>query len=232
MIKKIKDKIPIIFCSAKTKKEQKFFLKKFEINHPFIVEDGSAICIPKNYFKEKVGEIRNDYEVIVLGVNVNEIFREIKNLKKRFKIKSFSDLTSEEISKITGLDLKLARLAKEREFSETIVEWDEEVVRILRKKYNVILGGKFLHVFGKNADKGKAVRILKKLYERNFKEKIISIGLGNSYTDEPMLKEVDIPVLIRNPDGKWADLNIKNVYKTEKTGPSGWVEAVKKFLGV
>ncbi len=196
------------------------------------MEDGSAIYIPENYFKEKVGEKIKKYEVIILSVEIKEILKDLKELKKFYRIKGFHDLAPSEISKITGLDLKLAEFAKKREFSETLVEVEEEAIKKLKEKYNVVIGGKFFHVFGKKADKGKAVRILKKLYEKNFKEKIIPIGIGNSYTDEAMLKEVDIPVLVKNPDGKWADIKLKNIYKTQGIGPSGWVEAIRKITGV
>lgn len=205
-------------------------MKKFGINHPFIVEDGSAIYIPENYFNKKAGRKIKKYEVIVLGVEIKEIMRDLNKLKKNYRIKGFHDSTPSEISKITGLDLKLAKLAKEREFSETLVEIEEKVIKKLKKKYNVVIGGNFFHVFGKRADKGKAVRILKKLFEKKFKEKIISIGIGNSYTDEAMLKEVDIPVLVKNPDGKWANIKLRNIYKTQGIGPSGWVEAIKKII--
>lgn len=49
--------IPIVFCSAKTKYEQEVIRKKIGIKDPFIVEDGSAIYIPKitlDHVREKL----------------------------------------------------------------------------------------------------------------------------------------------------------------------------------
>ncbi|MBZ9573076.1 HAD hydrolase family protein, partial [Patescibacteria group bacterium] len=63
-----KKKVPIIFCSGKTEGEQEVIKSEIGLNYPFIVEDGSAIYIPKEYFKEKQGEFLDNYEVIVLGV--------------------------------------------------------------------------------------------------------------------------------------------------------------------
>lgn len=71
--------IPIIFCSAKTRAEQEIFRARMGINDPFIVEDGSAIYIPRGYFKRRCGEPTNGYEVIVLGVRYEEIVKRLKS---------------------------------------------------------------------------------------------------------------------------------------------------------
>ncbi|MCK4520872.1 HAD-IIB family hydrolase [Candidatus Parcubacteria bacterium] len=200
-----KRKVPIIFCSAKTKAEQIFFQKKMGISHPFIVENGSAIYIPKAYFK-KFKKTK-----IVLDNKSDKIREEIKKLQKKYQIKSFYDITEEEISKITGLDLKkakLAKLAKIREFGETIIEADKQALKELKKKFNVVSGGRFIQVFGKKADKGKAVRMLTKLYKDEF-DNVITIGIGNSENDKPMLKNVDTPVLVKHGPKDWAEF-IKN----------------------
>ena len=208
-----KRKIPLVFCSAKTKAEQEFFQKKMGISYPFIVENGSAIYIPNKYFKKEKGKKKNNYRVIVLDAQSDRIRKEIKKLQKKYKIKAFYDITEKEISKITGLDLKkakLARLAKIREFGETVVEADREALKELKKKFNVMSGGRFIQVFGKKADKGKAVRILTQMYKKEF-GKIITVGIGNSENDKPMLKNVDVPVLVEH-------------------GPKDWAEFIKKFV--
>ncbi len=230
LLNKIKNKIPVIFCSGKTRAEQEVYLKKFEINHPFIVEDGSAIYIPKGYFPERTGEIYKGYERIILGDKYENIIKDIKKIQKRYKIKGYADLSIEEVAKITGLDLSSAKLAKEREFSETVVEADEEAIEILKDKYNVVIGGRFIHVFGKNADKGKAVKILADLYKKYFNKNIITIGIGNYYTDEPMLRACSIKALVKNPDGGWADIKIPDLFKADGIGPEGWICVIKKFI--
>jgi mannosyl-3-phosphoglycerate phosphatase len=224
-----REKIPIIFCSAKTKAEQEFFRKKLKIKHPFIVENGSAIYIPRGYFRKKVGKKKNNYEVIVLGEESKKILKEIKKLKKKYKIKSYSDLSAKEVSKITNLNLKLAKFAKKREFGETVVEIDKKAIRELKKKFNVAFGGRFIQLYGKGADKGKAVKILTKLYKEKYK-KIFTIGIGNAENDLPMLKAVSKPVLVKNVDGTFAKIKLKNLYRSKGVGPNGWVEAIKRFV--
>jgi len=223
-----KRRVPIIFCSAKTKAEQEVIRKEMKLDHPFIVENGSAIYIPKGYFGKKVGEVRDKYEVILLGTEVGNIRKEIERLKKNYKVKGYGDMTDKEVAEITGLDLESAKLAKKREFGETLIEVEEEVLKKLKKKFNVVKGGKFIQVFGKGADKGKAVKILSDIY-RDFGT-ITTIGIGNAQNDEKMLEVVDIPAIVKNPDGSWANLKIDKIYKAARIGPAGWVEIIKKFV--
>lgn len=222
-------KVPIIFCSGKTKDEQEVIKTEMGVNDPFIVEDGSAIYIPKGYFKEKQGELVGNYEVIVLGVKFENIINEIKVLKRKYMIKNFFDISDQEVAELTGLSLEGAKLAKDREFSETVVEADEKALKELKKKFNVAIGGKFIHVFGKGADKGKAVKLLTDIFRKDFRN-VKTVGIGNSYTDEPMLKAVQIPAIVKNPDGNWANLKIDEIYKADSIGPKGWTEVVRKFV--
>lgn len=223
-----KKKVPIIFCTAKTKAEQEVIREELNVKHPFIVENGSAIYIPKGYFGVKKGKLVGGYEVIILGVKFEEVRKEIEKLKKKYKIKSYYDMSAEEVSQVSGLSIEAAKRAKKREFGETIIKADKKSLEELKKKFNVVAGGRFIQVFGKGADKGKAVRILADLYRES--NDIITIGIGNSFNDEPMLRAVDIPALVKNPDGKWANLDIKNIYKAKGIGPKGWVEVIKKFV--
>lgn len=91
-------------------------------------------------------------------------------------------------------------------------------------------GGRFYHLTGHN-DKGRAVRLLQKLYRLKF-GRIITIGLGDSANDWPMLEVVDYPVLVARPDGSYSKLpaGLKNIYKARKPGPQGWAEALEYLL--
>lgn len=220
--------IPLIFCSAKTLAEQTVFRKEMGIEHPFIAEDGSAIYIPRGYFKETKGKLLGEYELLVLGVEYEEIKREIKRLRKRFHIKAYCTMSDQEVAEAMNLDSESAKRAKDRQFTETVLEADKEAQEELKKKFNVAIGGKGIHVYGKGADKGKAVKLLTEMYSQLGKP--MTIGLGNSYTDEPMLRAVDVPVLVRNPDGKWADIDLENLYKEKEVGPKGWSESIRRFV--
>lgn len=223
--------IPLIFCSAKTRAEQEYFQRLMGISDPFIVEDGSAIYVQKGYFKKKFGELRDGYETVILGVRREEILKEIEDIQRRnMEIRGFFNMSVEEVSRLTGLNHEMSRMAMNREFSEIIVEADDEALKELRKKFNVVLGGRFLHVYGKSADKGRAVRIITEFF-REERGEIVTVGIGNSYTDEPLLRNVDIPVLVRNPDG-FAKMDIENMIFANEVGPKGFSKALKEILSI
>jgi len=98
------------------------------------------------------------------------------------------------------------------------------------KGLKITAGGRFFHLTGNN-DKGRAVRALKKLYRLNL-GKIITIGLGDSENDWPMLRAVDLPVLVARPDGLKLKLpeSGANLLRTSRPGPEGWAEAVDFLL--
>jgi len=224
-----KRKIPLIFCSAKTKVEQEYFLKLMKIAHPFIVEDGSAIFVPRGYFKRVFGKVKGEYEVRILGVKRGEIIEEIQKIEERgLKIKGFFNMSDVEVARLTGLNKEMAKKAMERGFSEIVVEADEEAIEMLKKRFNVTLGGRFLHIYGKGADKGKAVKILVEFFKEEHKG-VKTIGIGNSYTDEPMLKNVDLPILVRNQNG-WAEIKVEGLKLVDEIGPRGFAKAINDFI--
>lgn len=133
----------------------------------------------------------------------------------------------------TGSDsLKKGELISQKKREPIVIE---RVLRRLRQEVNryglrITEGGRFYHLTGHN-DKGRAVRLLWKLYRLKF-GRIITIGLGDSANDWPMLEAVDYPVLVARPDGLHSKLppGLKNVYRTRKPGPQGWAEALEYFL--
>jgi len=97
---------------------------------------------------------------------------------------------------------------------------------------NMVKGGRLFHLSG-GSDKGKALRILKEMYQKEWKSEIKSIGLGDSLNDLPMLLEVDFPVLVKLHNGKYEEKVKKTLEKPflpEGIGPKGWNEAVFKIL--
>lgn len=108
-------------------------------------------------------------------------------------------MSVEEVSKVTGLSEDLAKLAKQREYSETLVlsEDEKEKLRLVEKEgLRWTYGGKFYSVIGKT-DKGRAVKKLLELFKKEF-GKVESIWVGDSPNDFPMLEVVDKPFLIGN----------------------------------
>jgi mannosyl-3-phosphoglycerate phosphatase len=186
----------IVLASSKTRSEVEFYRKHLGIKDPFIVENGSAIYIPKKYFKTTFtySKQHRQYYVIEIGTPYSVIREKIESIRKetRATIIGFGDLTAQEVAKDTGLSIELAQLAKTREYDEPfrIIEGSEKAVieTIEREGLCCTLGGRYFHALG-DADKGKATDLLKQLYHQEF-QKTVTIGIGDSPNDFPMLAKV------------------------------------------
>jgi len=233
--------IPIIPCTSKTLEEVQILRKKLFLNDPFIVENGSAIFFEADFFKQdfKAVEIES-FKAKILGKSHNEILDFYHRLKEQFalKITGFSEMNLEEIQLLTLLSKAEAKLAKQRQFSQPMVSFEDNDLLsrsdvknfILEHGFRLLKGNRFYHLIGQ-CDKGMAVKTLVKMYSSEFQHSFKSMGLGDSKNDFEMLKVVDQPIIIRKKDGNFVDLEgIRNLYITQNAGPTGWAEAIFKFV--
>jgi mannosyl-3-phosphoglycerate synthase len=236
--------IPIVFCSSKTRSEQEVYREELGINAPFIVENGGAIYIPKDYFRLPFSydKVISDYMVVEFGMAYQELRYKLKEaLESAYRliesnnlgeiiVNGFGDMSVEDVAKETGLGLKMAALAKQREYSETLTMKGSkralEAVFEEIKKVGLlcVFGGRFYEVTGGN-DKGKAVKILLELYKMNFGN-VTSFGIGNNINDLPLLSNTDFRMLVQGSDRRWSRMNISDVYKVRGIGPDGWSKAI------
>ena len=237
-LKKIKErKIPLIIVTSKTRKEVEILQKELEIEEPFIVENGGGIFFPRKYHHFKLTSCfsKDGYRIIQLGKSYQEIRNFVEKVKDKFGIKGFGDMTVEEVMEHTGLPYEKAKLAKEREFTEPFLIEDESKIPQLQRLameegIKITKGGRFYHFIGEKQDKGKAVEITIKVFKENLKKEIISVALGDSQNDIPMLKKVNIPVLIRKIDGSYENIELPNLIKAPYSGSKGWNFAVNSIL--
>jgi mannosyl-3-phosphoglycerate synthase len=232
-------RIPIIFCSAKTMAEQQVYRQELAVKDPFIIENGAAIIVPKDYFRFSFSfsRVTDDYFIIELGVPYTEVRNKLKGLcgERETKVTCFGDLSTEEVSKVTGLNLLMAGLAKQREYSETvIIDGDKKhleatLATIKEMGLSYTFGGKFYEVY-QGGDKGKAVKILMELYKLNFGD-VYTIGIGDSQNDVEMLVAVDLPVVVQTANNRWNKLKVKKLKHVTGVGPEGWAKAASELLG-
>jgi predicted mannosyl-3-phosphoglycerate phosphatase (HAD superfamily) len=143
-------------------------------------------------------------------------------------------MTVEEIAERSNLARQDAALAAMREYDEPFVGIEDGMMpRVVQEAeargFQVVSGGRFHHLVG-GSDKGRAVRALRSFYEVS-RGRVSTIGLGDSANDEPMLRAVDIPVLVRRPDGSHLEVgDLPGLIIAPSSGPLGWREVVLMLL--
>jgi mannosyl-3-phosphoglycerate phosphatase len=232
--------IPIVLTSSKTRVEIELCQKRLEMKHPFISENGGALSIPKGYFSFPFPchSESGGYSVLEFGTSYSEIVEVLDSIKKEtgIPIKGFSDFTEEELAALCGLSRKEAEFSKRREYDEPfLIRGGETEVEIVKKKIkergmNYAWGGRFHHIFGNN-DKGKAVIIVKKLYENEYLS-VTTLGIGDSSNDLAMLFAVDHPIFLKGKDAPLEEipLMVQNLVTIEGTGPGAWNRAILEFV--
>lgn len=235
--------IPLVFCSSKTRAEIECWRERLKNTHPFISENGGGIFIPLSYFLDDDPAIvwprtkkADRHYILALGMPYQRLREVLDELRKGgFEVKGFGDMDAAEVAQITGLNLKDAALAKQRDFDESFVFTGEQsdlsrlFASIEKKGLRYTVGGRFYHLMGDN-DKGVAMDILKELYERKFGE-TVTIALGDSPNDLPMLERADYPILVQNHKGEHdRRIALPNLIKADGIGPQGWGKAVLNLI--
>lgn len=196
--------VSVVLASSKTRAEIAYYRKKWHITDPYIAENGSVITIPAGCFKSAL-EHTNAQKPVTLKFGVPyEIVRKrlacVKN-QTGTEIVGFGDLTVEQVAEDTGLPVDLAALAKKREYSEPfkILKGDEaQVLKALESSgLSYTRGGRYLTALG-CVDKGKAVQVLKRLYQKQFGT-VLTVAVGDGENDLTMLDAVEKPFFIKKP---------------------------------
>jgi mannosyl-3-phosphoglycerate phosphatase len=235
--------MPVIFCSSKTRAEIVHLRKVTEVGDPFVVENGGAIYVPEGYFPFAIDRStsRDGYAVIEMGEPYSklvDLFRAFRADFPDLGIAGFSDLTVKEIAHECGMTLVEAQRAKNREYSEPFrfsnsapaeIRWFLQ--RILQSGLQFSVGGRYYHLHG-NSDKGMSVRFLNEMFFRAYGP-ITTVGIGDSANDEPMLSNVELPIIVKRPSGLH-DPNLiarfSGARLTEHIGSRGWADAVIQLL--
>jgi len=235
-------RIPLVFCSSKTRLEVEVLRRELHNSHPFVIENGGGILIPRDYFPPIVGAVQvNGYQCLVLGQPYREVAQQMRALAResRVQLQGFHQMTNARVSRLTGLSLPLAKLARSREFGEPFLfqaaagKNRQAFLRLARRRgLTVQRGGRFWHLSA-GCDKGAAVRLLRGFYELMWRGRARTVALGNSANDLPMLACVDHPVLLPRPGGAFDAKVIAHlpwVQRGKASGPEGWSQAVLALI--
>ena len=239
--------IPVIPITSKTMAELLPLRRQLKSAHPFIIENGAAVYIPRNYFSQqpKSSKISGDFWVIensvsrktwleLLHDNSDEFSGEYQTFDSVFKQQGV-----EGIAELTGLSSNMAGLANQREFSEP-VHWTGTTAR--KKRFiqklqsqgaTVLQGGRFLSIGG-DIDKGRALLQLQNLYLQQAQQSSCeTLAIGDSGNDISMLEQASSALIIKSDNHSPPELTRStNTSISRKTGPEGWALGVTNWLKI
>ena len=235
----IRNDIHLILCSSKTQLEQDKIKSMIDLHEPYIVENGGATIIPKDYFKKSritpSKTLQKNY-IIETGApayRIRSLLKEIR-IKHGLKFEGVSDLSPLELSSIIKLPQDYAKRMIRRKYSETIVRMDNNDINkfvnfIEKAGLKMIPGGQFFDITLGN-DKGTGVKILIDIFRKEYENNVIFFGIGDSKNDESMLSLMDLPLLVQKSNGSWENLQIDNLEKIKGIGPDGWEIALQLII--
>lgn len=233
--------MPVIPVTSKTRAEVETLIRQVGLTDPFVVENGSAIYIPRDTcpFALPEGEDQGPYRVLPLGVAYVMARAGLKAISQEIgrPLKGFGDLSPEQVQQLTGLSLPDAKQAKMREFTEPFmtpknIEPEKLIAAVEEMGFRVVVGDRFSHLIGGAAGKGVAVHKLVSLYRTTFDpgETILTVGLGNSPNDLDMLENVDRAIVLPGPKGPHPRLADRGWQIAPQPAPAGWAIAVTDIL--
>ena len=233
--------IPVIPTTSKTESELLHLRRSFGNAHPFIVENGAAIYLPKSYFPKSFEDTDDAGDFwFKCFTYPREYWQSLINQTgfATNKFQTFASCSIADIVKLTGLEHDAAVRASERQFGEPVAWYgtaleQEEFITALRKLgANVLQGGRFLHISG-DCSKGKAMRWLAEQYSKSFAMPVVTVAIGDSQNDVSMLELADVAIVIPSPSQPLPQLNkSQGVYVASHSGPTGWAETVSTVLRI
>lgn len=230
--------VPLLLCSSKTRAEMETLAAGLGLAWPFIVENGGALVIPGGPAKGGAYDGgTHEPRVVVLGTSADLLMGAMQEIGAEIgaRLRAFADLSASEIEELTGLSGPSIDLARRREFDAPFLVDPDALDAVASaaeaRGLRVTRGGRFFHLTGPT-DKGRAVLELLRLYPANGSARV-SVALGDSPNDQPMLEAVDRPIVVPRSGGECDAALVSGLAGAERApapGPPGWNEAVLAVL--
>lgn len=233
--------VPLIPVSSKTLAELELLRPDLNNHHPFIIENGAAVCIPTGYFARQPPDTRGQdgywiREFVAPRQHWQSLIAQAKpGYEGEFL--TFAEAGIDGIMAMTGLNVHAAARAARRQYGEPVC-WQGNgnkrqafIADLQRLGATVLQGGRFLHVSG-DCDKGRALAWLADIYRLAWLERdIVTLAIGDSDNDLAMLERADKALLIRSPVHAPPAINRRDgLHISRRTGPEGWAEGVTAII--
>ncbi len=218
--------IPLIFVSSKTFEEMSQFCIKLGHTFPFIFENGGGFG--------RYDSNDNAFYPELTGIRYEDLVASKETLKRAVEVPivTFDEMSVADVAACTGHPQSDAVSAKKRMgslpfLSKTGAAIDLDRVNGILKEYGTVCtkGGRLYSFSSVSSTKGTAVL---DYIRTQGSGNVVSMAVGDSENDVPMLDAVTSPYAVRRHDG--THLQNKRYHITASAGPEGFTEAVKHFV--
>ncbi len=232
---------PLILNTSKTLVEVIDINRALHNTAPMIFENGGAMAFPPGLelpLELPQHEFDAGHAVVRFSPPYAEIRSFIDDQRRQagYQLQGFADLSTDEVSHLTGLALDEAAQAQQRLCSEPFV-WQDSEERLgifaeaaQERGLRITRGGRFHHLMG-DTSKASAMLAMADLFTADSSVRPTLVALGDSENDIEMLQHADVAVVVMRPDGSHLDCEgQRKTYKTAEPGPAGWNAAVENWL--
>ena len=228
--------VPVCLVTSKTRAEVAALRRALDNAHPFAVENGAAVAVPRGYFEGAPVDADTPCDCITLGAPYAELRALAVALRaeRGYRFTGFGDMDVGEVVAATGLDEAAAAAARQREASEPLLWRDSEAAladfttRVAAAGFTTRTGGRFVHMLGR-AGKGDALAWLRARFAAR-QGPILAIALGDSANDADMLAAADIGYWVARPDGSYHAPAGGAIRHAPGVGPDGWAAAIRALI--
>jgi predicted mannosyl-3-phosphoglycerate phosphatase (HAD superfamily) len=232
-----------VLCSGKTRPEIESLAYELGLNHPFICEYGAGVVVPTGYFPFRAPDAVSiaGSQVVALGRPATWVADLLRRTAHRqgVEIRTFSEMSVDEVAQECGLSPSRARLAKLRDYGEMFSLRDPNPsarIRMLEALGNahlrVVPRQRHIHV-GAPVDFSVGIKMLRAMYHRN-SPTAVTVGIADWQADGHVLSHVDYPIVVAGRGGESVPgprRTPRQVRTIRLLGDTTWVDAIVTIVG-
>ncbi len=235
--------IPLVLWSNRTLEELEEICQQWSLHHPLVVEGGSAVYVPADYFPASVldarWQVQGSWRVLICG----ELRSRLKGVMQHLRTQLHRDLislsawTPQELAVTLGVSVAAAEKAQHRLYSEVFAfdgdpaALEEAVHRAPPLAYPLVvypLPPPFPpHHWLLTAHHGQGIPTLLQCYRQHLGQ-VLSFGVGWDPQDRGFLPWMDQAVIL--PGEHEEHLRQSLWPRGDLPPPEGWNEAVLQWL--